>query len=231
MFTIIIIVSALTLSFIPPVTSEELTALKFGDDGYSLIALQPNMSPLTDKFTVCLWFKKLVSGGNPMPYAYQYGEMYFKDYRGDNNLFGAHQSLPSEFITPMRVWTHYCGTWSVASRTYRAYINGKLAGFQITASGRRLKTGGTLVLGDYHDSAVHRKSGHHFGGEMFNLNFFSKELTGSEVAAMSADGLCTPIPGELEQYRTIRWEDLSRLPRRGNVQDINSGCDVSAYVC
>ena len=65
---------------------------------------------------------------------------------------------------------------------------------------------------------------------MHNLNFFSKELTGSEVAAMLTDGLCTPIPEELEQYRVIRWEEVLRLPRRGNVQDIDGVCSVSAHV-
>ncbi|XP_063680707.1 uncharacterized protein LOC134815985 isoform X2 [Bolinopsis microptera] len=220
----------LILVFILPVTSVQVsTALKFGDDGYSIISFQPNMLPLTDKFTVCLWFKALRGSTSAVIYAYEQGEMYLYDNKGDNNLFGAHFSLPSEFITPMRVWTHHCGTWSVASRTYRAYINGKLAGFKITASGRRLKTGGTLVLGDYRDPAVHGRTGNQFGGEMYNLNFFSKELTGSEVGAMSADGLCTKIPEELEQYRAIRWEDMLSLPRRGNVQDIGSGCSESAY--
>ena len=228
MFSIMFLLAVIVISISPVTsTSGESTALKFGDDGYSAISLQPNMSPLTDKFTVCLWFKKLRSGNSPMLYAYEQGEMYLYDYRGDKSLFGVYLSLPNEFITPMRVWTHYCGTWSVASRTYRTYINGKLAAFQITASGRRLKTGGTLVLGDYYDPAVHGKSGLHFGGEMHNLNFFSKESTGSEVAAMSADGLCTPIPEELEQYRAIRWEEVLRLPRRGNVQDIDSVCSVS----
>ena len=145
MFTIVIIVPALILFFILPVTSKEFAALKFGDDGYSVIAFNPNMSPLTEKLTVCLWMKKLLSGREPMPYAYESSEMYMRDF-GYSHMLSTGNTLSSEFRTPMRVWTHYCGTWSVASRTFRTYINGKLAGSnsQITASGY-LRTPGYYV--------------------------------------------------------------------------------------
>ena len=54
---------------------------------------------------------------------------------------------------------------------------------------------------------------------MFNLNFFSKELTASEVASLSSIGLCTGIPERLEYYRAIKWEEILKLSRRGTIQD------------
>ena len=40
---------------------------------------------------------------------------------------------------------------------------------------------------------------------MYNLNMFSTELTGTEIAALSADGFCTSLPDQLDVYRVIRW--------------------------
>ena len=85
--------------------------------------------------------------------------------------------------------------------------------------GRTLQTGGPLVLGNYGAG-----SGHQFGGEMFNFNMFSRELTASEVASLSEKGLCTPIPESLEDYRKVKWEDILELSRTGSVWDTYNGC-------
>ena len=111
------------------------------------------------------------------------------------------------------------------------YVNGTFASYKITDSGRKLQTGGKLVLGDHVDPIHYSGStGNKFGGEMFGFNMFSKELTGEEIAELSTDGLCTDIPERLERYRLIKWEDILSLPRRGNVQNIRRQCDVSFAV-
>ena len=171
-----------------------------------------------------------------MTFAYKQSELFWYTFGSSRyiryRVFGSTYDISEEqFQTPMGVWVQWCGTWSLVSRTFRMYINGTLASFKITNSGRKLQTGGKLVLGDFWDSTENgRQIGHTFGGEMFGFNMFSKELTGEEIVELSTDGLCTDIPERLERYRLIRWEDILLLPRRGNVQNIRRQCDVSFTV-
>ncbi|XP_063676256.1 uncharacterized protein LOC134812682 [Bolinopsis microptera] len=215
----------------PVVSGSDETGLKFGNDGYSLISFQPDMASLSEKFTFCLWIRTKTSESTyQIPFAYEQDELFIDSIKSGNRnryrLFGSTGHVSSEHIPEMGTWYQYCGTWSLASRTFRAYVNGALAGTLITSAGRKLKTGGTFVLGDYLDSvASGRATGScDFGGEMYNLNLFSKELTGTEIAALSADGLCTPLPDQLDEYRVIRWEEVLELTRKGTVQDIQIRC-------
>ena len=218
---------------IPVVSGSDNTGLKFGNDGYSIISFQPDMASLSEKFTFCLWIRtKTSESTQQMPFAYEQGELFIDSIKNSNNgryrLFSSTGYISSEHIPVMGTWYQYCGTWSLASRTFRAYVNGTLASTLITAAGRKLKTGGTFVLGDYRDTvAAGSLTNCDFGGEMYNLNLYSKELTGTEIAALSADGLCTPLPDQLDEYRLIRWEEVLKdlkLTRKGTVQDIQTGC-------
>ena len=98
-------------------------------------------------------------------------------------------------------------------------MNGQQVGTQTTPSGRRLQTGRTLVLGN-----VTPGNSHPFGGTLFNFNMYSKELTATEVAALSSAGFCAEIPEQLEEYRVIKWEDILKLSRTGTVLDIDTRC-------
>jgi len=197
---------------------DKFTALKFGSDGYSFISFQPDMVPLADKFSFCVWVNSLEFYGQPIVFAYETSELFIFD-NGNYRLFGRNRN-PSRQITAGQ-WSQFCGTWSEASETFRAYINGTVVDTHTTTSGRKLKIGGTLVLGDYLDpNSLGGRTNNHFGGEMYNFNFFSKELTATEVASLSAGGLCTLIPAELEDYRVIKWEEILKLDRSGTVQDI-----------
>ena len=203
--------------------TQTFTALRFNYDHNSYISFSPDMSPMTQSFSVCLWIKKLQSGINPCPFAYYNYEIFMTDNGYYNRLFGSGAldgQLTSKFTTPQGSWYFYCSTWSLASRTFRIYHNGELVGTQTTASGRTLQTGQTLVLGNYSPG-----NGHHFGGEMINFNMFSRELTASEVASLSEIGLCSPIPESLEDYRRIKWEEILKLSRTGTVQDVDIGIE------
>ena len=179
---------------------------------------------MTQSFSVCLWIKKLQSGTGPCPFAYNRNEILIGDSGYYNRLFVSYSLdnvLTSKFTTPQGSWYLYCSTWSLASRTFRIYHNGELVGTQTTEYGRTLQTGQTLVLGNYRPGG-----GNHFGGEMYNLNMYSRALTASEVASLSENGLCTPIPESLEDYRKIKWEEILKLSRSGTVRDIDSGCEL-----
>ena len=205
--------------------TQTFTALRFNYDENSYISFSPDMSPMTQSFSVCLWIKKLQSSvTGPCPFAYNNYEIFMVDSGYYNQLFGSSSlngQLTSKFTTPKGSWYLYCSTWSLASRTFRVYHNGELVGTQTTEYGRTLQTGQTLNLGNMYSG-----SGHRFGGEIFNFNMFSRELTASEVASLSENGLCTLIPESLEDYRKIKWEEILKLSRSGTVQDIDSGCEL-----
>ena len=208
--------------------TQSFTALRFNNDGNSYISFSPDMSPMTQSFSICLWIKKLQSGLFPCAFAYNYNEILIGDTGYYNRLFGSASldgQLTSKFTTPQGSWYFYCSTWSLASRTNRIYHNGELVGTQTTNFGRTLQTGQTLILGNHSPGP----SGNEFGGEMYNLNIYSRELTASEVASLSEIGLCTAIPESLEDYRKIKWEEILKLSRSGTVQDfIDPRCAAAA---
>ena len=197
--------------------TKSYTALKFAYDRNSYVSYSPDMARLTDKFTICVWVRKLQTSGPPSPFGYKNYEIFMTDDGYFNRLFGSSSldgDLTSKFTSPVGTWFMYCSTWSLASRTFRVYVNGQLAGTETTSSGRKLQTGGALVLGNRSPGY-----GHPFGGELFNFNVYEKELTATEVAAMSSAGLCADIPEQLEEYKVIKWEDIVKLSRSGTVED------------
>ena len=233
MFHFIVFIVSLVIALLGTTTSEgdskNYKALRFAYDSSSHIAFDPDMSSMTDKFSVCLWIKKLQAGSR-CPFAYgvtPHYEIFMTDNGYYNRLFKSYSldgTLTSKFTTPEGSWYPYCSTWSLASKTFRVYVNGLLVGSQTTPSGRRLTTGYKLVLGAYHTNG-----GHAFGGEIFNFNMFAKELTATEIATMAAKGLCTSTPEELEEYRVIKWEQIMKLSRSGTVTDIIDPRCIAAH--
>ena len=62
-----------------------------------------------------------------------------------------------------------------------------------------------------------------FGGELFKLNFFSKELSSSEVEEVSGE-MCSEVEETLGDVRSIKWEEILMEPRNGQVSEIGIGC-------
>ena len=60
---------------------------------------------------------------------------------------------------------------------------------------------------------------------MYKLNFFSKELTRTEVKDMARD-MCREVEETYGEIRQIKWEEIVELKweRKGNVTDVKSGC-------
>ena len=203
--------------------SKSDTAFKFAYDRNAYISYSPDVNSLAEKFSVCVWVRKFNPGGrNPIAFAYNGWELALGDSGYLNRLFSSSSLdnvLTSKFPTD-NTWYLYCSSWSLASRTFRVYVNGQQVGTQTTPSGRRLQTGGTLTLGNYSPGY----NGHHFGGMIFNFNMYSKELTATEVAALSSAGFCGEIPVQLEEYRVIKWEDILKLSRTGTVVDEDTKC-------
>ena len=118
-------------------------------------------------------------------------------------------------------WFHFCATWSLTnSGTLSAYHNGKLL---IQGGGKTepIAVGGNLVIGNDCIGGGTGNDGnaayYPFGGELTQLNVFSKELTGAEIKAMADAGIGSSVEKTHGKDRRIRWEDILQEKRYGNI--------------
>ena len=193
-----------------------LKLLKFADNGHSYIQFSPDWSALADVVSACGWIRDLGSASQRVMWSRDNNwEMTVMADAKYVSIAGSVMTLQSEFSVPKGTWYHMCSTWSRRSRTHRHYINGKELGSKQTAD-RSLSTSLPLILGRWGSS-------NQFGGEMSYLNFYSKELSPSEIVSMVEQGMCTNIVEEdaHESFRVIKWEDLVKLERSGTVTDVD----------
>ena len=183
------------------------------------------MKPLQNAFSICSWVKSLRSSGSPSWLSYAAGssanEILISDHGNYNHIFNSGWDLQSYFTVPSGTWYHYCYTWSSSSRTQKVYLNGQEIGSRSTASGRNLLTDGYLVIGNDQNGSPGKGMGSEyiFGGELYKLNFFSKELSSSEVQEM-AKGMCSEVERTYGDVRSIKWEDILQRERNGDVTEV-----------
>ena len=193
------------------------------------------MGPLHEAFSVCSWVRSLITAGDPswLSYAVNSGsvnEILISDDGYYNFIFGGNSDLRSYFssLSGTGTWFHYCYTWSYSSRTMAVYLNGQYIHSTTTSSSRGLQTGGYLVIGNDQNGSPGSgmSSSYIFGGEIFKLNLFSKELSSSEVQEMSQHK-CSDVERDYGDTRIIKWEDILSLTRNGHITDIDSGCKAT----
>ena len=214
-------------------------ALNFGNNHNNYILFKPDMEPLRNEFSVCSWIKSFLeshvyfhvwvsyalnesSSGYSNEIAIGDGGSYLFDIELSTSLRPYFTQLAGN-----KTWFHYCTSWSFSSRTQKFYLNGNKIGETTTPEDRRLGVGGYLAIGSDQDSyGGGFQWGNRFGGELYKLNFFSKELNSSEIMEMSRS-VCGKIEETYGEVRHIKWEDIVELreERSGNVTDIDSGCD------
>ena len=195
-----------------------LKALKFAQDSGSVIKFTPDFSSYRDKVSVCGWIKEI--GTASWPIAFNYGDSDLRLAVGGRYIcvFGTCSDWKSKFTISKGTWYHTCITWSYPHRYLKYYVNGELLATIQTRSDRYLEDGETLTLGNYREN----QSEHEFGGEMFYLNFYAKELSASEVKRMSDAGMCGDVlMKEHEDTRLVKWEDILNKLRSGTVTDID----------
>ena len=213
-------------------------ALKFGTKASDYILVNPDMKSLRDAFSVCSWVRSYRTDGVPCWFSYTIdtdidNEIAISDFGDFDAVFDDFWEPNMHFYNEFRgrqIWFHYCSTWSLSSLTYRAYLNGKQIGSTTTQSGRRLYSGGSLVLGNDQDSynGGGMADSQSFGGDLYKMNVFSKELSGAEVDEMAGDR-CSGVEMKHVETRVIKWEDVLTWNRHGNVTDIESGCVIGKY--
>lgn len=200
-------------------------ALKFGKTFDDFVQFTPDMHPVKDSVSICAWFKKQSPADRPGTWftywtsSYIY-EIVISDNAHDNYMLHGNLDVRSSVTVPQNTWTHYCTTWS--SNTRKVYYNGVLVGTKNTSS-RSMTLGGFVLLG--HDKgSVHEHE--IFGGTLFKLNVFTKELSGGEVREMWEGGLCSRQEAEYGRLRYIKWEDILLEPRNGDVTEVDTGCSA-----
>ena len=215
------------------------TALNFGNNHTNYILFKPDMEPLRNEFTLCSWIKSFLEYKGKtyawISYALsessgRYNEIMIGD-AGRSYIFDTKlsPSLRPNFteLRGNKTWFHYCTSWSFSTRTQKFYLNGNKIGEMNTPEGRKLGVGGYLAIGSDQDSyGGGFRWGNRFGGELYKLNFFSKELNASEIMEMSRS-MCDRIEEIYGEVRHIKWEDIVELRenRSGNVTDVATGCD------
>ena len=196
---------------------DRLKGLKFSNSGY--IMYSPDMTPFTNKMTVCSWLRDQSSSEYHVVFNYGPVDRVRFEAAGYCNCIAEQCALNVKSQLAAQVtkgdWFHACLSWSTSSRSLRYYANGKLLGTKTTSS-KTLRTGYKVVIGN-HASVL--DSRYAFTGEMRNLNIYSKELTSEEIRRQAEAGMCSLNQDENEDVRVLKWEDLIKLPRTGSVTE------------
>ena len=193
-------------------------ALRFTQEPSSYIQFNPDFSQYTHAISVCGWIRSLGSATYPTVFFYGGAELTMLDDGDYICILGNCMGLKSKFTVSKNTWFHTCVTWGASSRSHKYYVNGEMLGSQDSASGRLLKTGQTLTLGNWGGNY----GDHEFGGEMVYLNFYAKELTASEVKEMADAGMCiNMVVDQHEEVRLLKWEEILEQPRSGTITEID----------
>jgi hypothetical protein len=140
---------------------------------------------------------------------------------GQHFLGDTMRGASSDFAT--FTWLHTCFTWSSVTEYEELYLNGQRLSSELTPTGSKFPTNGTLVLGQEQDTpgggfALEQA----FGGEIYRLQILKRKLSAEEVGDMYEGGVCDyPPPSE---DVVLDWEDFLDAKRFGKVEEISAGC-------
>ena len=216
------------------VTSHEIkfTALRFGNNTDSFILTQPDLTPLRDALSICAWIKRSGDHNNVRQFWLSYvtsanlPEILISDTARSYFL----QDITT-YTRPNRTigrWNHICTTWGYTTRIKYVYYDGQQIGSERTTTERKLGVPGSLMLGQlhYYYGGGGIRSNYYFGGELYDMNIFSTQLSADQVKEMYSQGRCSNYSQTFGQETFLRWKDVLLLERHGNVTDVEmSECD------
>jgi len=207
---------------------QKYRALSFGRTKNDKVKFwSSDMRPFASSFTVCSWMKRLHDAVKPIVfhYALNYSDAIIIGDNGFWNYINNNLNLTGKFPEAGE-WFLYCLSWA-AGGTQRVYVNGIEVGSQSAASiNFRLK--GNIVLGNL--AYGPGSPTHTFGGQLYKLNLYSKQLTSSEVKEMADAGMCSNVEEKYET-RQLKWEDLILTGQRsGNVTEFLPECDKESII-
>ena len=151
------------------------------------------------------------------------------DYR--RNIIGSSQAMDwTDMVTLKNEWYHFCVGWSASSDRMDFYVNGVLVQTKATNLSS-IGAGGTLVIGQDQDSLGGGfDKNQAFGGELYQLNVFSRKLRVEEIAAMYFNGRCSSLPSTLVHDVVVSWEDILGATRFGAVQEVSAECSERNFL-
>ena len=132
---------------------EQCSVLKFQNIKGSYLRTSPDFSSATKVMSFCMWYKKMRSGWYNGILNYQISssenyEILMSDCGRNWIYFMGQHTTSNKPTVPLNKWTHYCYTWSRASRVKTFYLNG-----EVTSTGesvdRDFSATGTLYIGTY----------------------------------------------------------------------------------
>ena len=209
-------------------SERSFNALHFGTSTSDYVSFSPDMSAFQESFSVCAWIKRIYTSSSYPTVLNYYHSSYYQEIHITAN--GRHtyvsndgglKGFSSRFTTPTGRWFNLCVTWAKSTTTSKLYLDGVLVGTDSTPS-RSLYTGGGLCLGRLHPSWS-SSSSYIFGGEVFNLNLFSRVLSDTEIKKAAQEGLCSRSLQDLES-RVLKWEYILSRSKSGFVVETDTGC-------
>ena len=203
------------------VDGQNVRALSFGRTTADYVQFRPgDMSPFSTSFTTCSWMKRLHDASQPIVLHYYPGNVIIGD-NGYWNQANNDLDLTGKFPEANQ-WFHYCLSW-VSGGTQRVYVNGVELG-STSASARTLHMGGTIALG--RQVGAGKFTSYVFGGQLHKLNWYSEELTSSQIRDMFEAGLCSTVEEEFSS-RELKWELILTKQRYGNVTEfLPTECEI-----
>ena len=224
--SILILVALLHLA-----TSHTLTSLTFGKDTSSYILMEPDFTPIAGEFTVCAWIKRMSNHNGHAQYWFSYitnahddeivvsdGALYY--------LFLNACSYQKPSLTTGE-WHHICATYSYSDLMKRVYYDGVQIGSESAPSDKKVRSPGSLILGQVHYVGGNIGSNRYFGGTMFGTTVYSTELSPDQIQQMYTQGRCAgdSIEG-LSDVTVLSWQDILEQERQGNVVEEELECDA-----
>ena len=195
--------------------------------------INPDMSPLEEAASVCMWIKKLT-------YDHHTGTiLHYRTARlpdvitvSDNlRMAVLVYGHTSNTVRPaMLEWYHVCLTWSRDTQRVVVYHNGVETGSKtIPGDWKFIVKDGSLVLGQYHRTSLMQayfSPRHPFKGEITKLNILKRELSAKEVDEMFISGICSDYEDSLQDDIHLSWETLlsDETEKHGNVRPIDLSC-------
>ena len=208
---------------------KRFTVLKFGTTINDYVQFRNyDMSPFRNALTMCSWVRRAHTGSNnPIVLHYYTSSVYYEIKISSTGRYNrvvdstVVDYIQSKFTTHVGKWLHYCVSWTTSTNTILVYLNGvQVASGQTRSSKhRQLRTPGTLTFGRVFPRTT---TGYIFGGELFDLNMYTKVLSPAVISRMAARTVCGGA-GEYEEdrYRVFRWEQLLEQSRSGAVMEID----------
>ena len=190
-----------------------------------VILNNPDFSGMETSFTICTWIRPRNNGNSQgVWFSYQVSSSDDNEITINNNPGNTWNKLFNDDLASSAtsikfdVWSHYCDSWDFSTTTRRVYKNGEEVANKATTSGRKLKTGGVLVLGQDQDSRGGGfDAGQVFSGDLYNLVVLDKTLSSEEISDLYSKGRCGELDPDLSDNVVLDWLDFLYAQRNGDV--------------